>query len=243
MDYPKEEIRDYLNKLIRQLLFIKSLDKQLKLISEWESPQRIVALNIGSHFYRLVTYSFNRTIMIELCKLFSDKEQKSIVDFLNCAKKYFEVIEPTRFNPEKQTRDKTDVNEYLKVIDGNIKLVESKHDIITNLKGHRDKILAHSDAKYFNDLKKLYEKYPLESKEIDDLISIAKEILECHHVYLLDSHLEIEVHSTSDVDTILWHTRGFDRVWHDKRVVPLNPGLYKVDDFEERLNDLINKNK
>lgn len=243
MGEPKEDIRDYLKKLIRQFLFIKSLDKQLKLISEWESPQRIVALNIGSHFFRLVTYSFNRTIMIELCKLFSDKEQKSLVDFLVYAQKHSAVIEPSRFNPESETREPKSQEKYLKVIDGHIKLIESKQEIITNLKGHRDKLLAHSDANYFDDLEKLYEKYPLESNEVDDLISTAKDILESHHVYLLESHLEIEVHSTSDVDTILWHTRGFKRVWEDKRATSLYPNLYKLDDYEEKLKEHLSKEK
>jgi hypothetical protein len=126
MSNPKEDIKDYLKKLIRQFIFIKSLDKQLKLISEWESPQRIIALNIGSHFFRLVTYSFNRTIMIELYKLFPDKEQKSILDFLDYAQKYSDVIEPSRFSPESQAREKANQEEYLKVIDEHKKLIESK---------------------------------------------------------------------------------------------------------------------
>ncbi|OGU55515.1 MAG: hypothetical protein A2V66_07095 [Ignavibacteria bacterium RBG_13_36_8] len=243
MGESKEDVREYLNKLIRQLVFIKSLDKQLKLISEWESPQRIIALNIGSHFFRLVTYSFKRTIMIELCKLFSDKEQKSIIDFLNYVKKHAAIIEPSRFNPESQTREKTSQDEYMKVIDGHITLIESKKDIISNLKGHRDKLLVHSDAKYFDDSKILYMKYPLDDTEVDDLIATAKDILECHHVYLLKSHLEIEVHSTSDVDTVLWHTRGFKRVWEDKRATFLYPYLYKLDDYEEKLKEQLSKGK
>ena len=94
----KEEIRNYLKKIIRQLLFIIRLHNQLKLINEWGTPQRKIALNIGSHFFRLVTYSFNRTIIIELCKLSFEKEQKSIVDFLNVTKNNFEVLEPTIFD-------------------------------------------------------------------------------------------------------------------------------------------------
>jgi len=234
MSEPKEGVRTYLNKLIRQFLFVKSLDKQLKLISEWETPQRFVALNIGSHFFRLVTYSFNRTILIELCKLFSDKEQKSIVDFLNIVKKHSRVIGPSRFNPESQNREETMQEDYLNVIDDHIKLIESKQEIISNLKAHRDKILTHSDAKYFDDLEKLYEKYPLEASEVDELITTAKNILECHHVYLLESDLKIEVNSTSDVDTVLWHTRAFKRVWEDKRATSLYPYLYKLDDYEEK---------
>lgn len=243
MSSAKEDIRNYLKKLIRQLLFIKSLDKQLKLISEWESPKRIIALNIGSHFFRLVTYSFNRTIMIELCKLFSDKEQKSILDFINVAQKHSGVIEPSKFNAESQTREKTGQEEYLKVIDEHKNLIESKQKIITSLKGRRDKLLVHSDAEYFDDVKKLYEKYPLETAEVDDLISTAKNILECHHVYLLDSDLEIEVHSSTDVDTILWHTRAFNRVWFDKRATELYPGLYKLDDYEVKLKEHLEKTK
>jgi len=82
MTDPKKEIREYLSKLIDQLLYIDGLDEQLKIIKDWESIDKYEALNHGGYFFRLVTYSFNRTILIELCKLFSDKEQKSIIDFL-----------------------------------------------------------------------------------------------------------------------------------------------------------------
>lgn len=241
MCVPKEKIRDYLKKLIRQLLFVKRLEKQLKLISEWETPSRIVALNIGSHFFRLVSYSFYRTVMIELCKLFSDKEQKSIIDFLNYANKHSSVIEPSRFNPDSQAREIVSNEDYIKVIEGQVSLIESKQEIISNLKAYRDKMLVHSDAKYFEDLKKLYEKYPLEVSQIDELITTAKDILESHHVYLLESHLEIEVHSTSDVDTVLNHTRALKRVWEDKRAKTLYPYLYKLDDYEEKVKEHLAK--
>ena len=153
----KEEMKDYLKKLIRQFLFVKSLDKQLKLLSDWETPQRVEALNIGSHFFRLINYSFSRTIMIELCQLFSDKEQKSILDFLSKVQKHYSHIKPSKFNPKKQLRERIGKEEYLKIIKEHMDLVDSKKEIIANLKAHRDKSLVHSDSEYFGDLKKLYE--------------------------------------------------------------------------------------
>jgi hypothetical protein len=47
---PKLELRDYLKKLIIRLLYIKGMNKQLKLLKEWETPSRIIALEIGAYF-------------------------------------------------------------------------------------------------------------------------------------------------------------------------------------------------
>ena len=89
MQDPKNEIRDYLNKLIHRLLYVKGLNKQLKFLKEWETPNRIIALEIGSYFFRLAGFSFYRTLLIELCLLLDDREEKCIVDFLIKTKEYF----------------------------------------------------------------------------------------------------------------------------------------------------------
>ena len=50
MKDPKNELRDYLMKLIDQLFFIKGLRNQLKIIDAWENPPKIETLNIGWYF-------------------------------------------------------------------------------------------------------------------------------------------------------------------------------------------------
>jgi len=240
---PKNEIRAYLNKLINRLLYVKGLNKQLKLLREWETPNRIIALEIGSYFFRLVGFSFYRTLLIELCMLLDDREEKCINDFLIKANENAKAIEPKRFNLKSGRREITNFTEYQNVIREQQELIISKKNIVDNIKGRRDTSLAHSDATYFNNPDDIYVKYPLSDENIEDVIELATEILRMQHVYLLDSDLDIQVHVTSNIDTILWHTRGFNRVWFDERARPLHPGLYKLDDYEERLKDLLNKNK
>lgn len=243
MQDPKNEIRDYLKKLIHRLLYVKGLNKQLKLLREWETPERIIALEIGSYFFRLVGFSFYRTLLIELFMLLNDREEKCINDFLIKANENAKSIEPKRFNIKSGKREIVNFIDYQKVIKEQQELINSKKTIIDNIKGRRDTSLTHSDAKYFNNPDDIYIKYPLSDENIEDVIELATEILRIQHVYLLDSDLDIQVHATSNIDTILWHTRGFSRVWHDERAKDLHPGLYKLDDFEERLKKLNNNNQ
>jgi len=242
MQDPKNEIRDYLNKLIHRLLYVKGLNEQLKLLREWETPNRIIALEIGSYFFRLVGFSFHRTLLIELCMLLADREEKCIVDFLSKAKEHAKAIEPKRFNIKKGKRDFINPKEYQDIISTQQGLITSKKEIIENIKGRRDTSLAHSDANFFNNPDDTYIKYPLSDENINELIDLSTEILRTQHLYLMDSDLDIQVYATSNIDTILWHTRGFNRVWFDKRASELHPGLYKLDDYEERLKELQNKN-
>lgn len=241
MQDPKSEIRLYLDKLIHRLLHIKGINKQLKILKDWETPERIIALEIGSYFFKLVGFSFYRTLLIELCLLLDDREEKCIVDFLKKAKVHAKEIDPKKFNITTYKRELVGYQEYQNKVEEHQELLISRNDIIKNIKGRRDTSLAHSDAKFFNNPNDIYIKYPLSDDNIDELIELATEILRTQHLYLMDSDLDIQVHATSNIDTILWHIRAFNRVWHDKRAKDLFPYIYKVDDYEEKLKELQNK--
>ncbi len=241
MTNPKEELREYLKKLIYRLLYVKGLNKQLKLLKEWETPNRIIVLEIGSYFFRLVGFSFNRTLLIELCLLLDSRERKCIVDWLDKAKEYTKVLEPSIYNSDKGQRDILNAESYYKILVEQQKLIESKKEIIANIKGRHDTSLAHSDSKYFTNPDDTYVKFPLSNEDIESLIETASEILRMQHVYLFESDLDIQVHATSNIDTILWHTRAFKRVWHDKRAKSLYPYLYKLDDYEDKLKEHLSK--
>lgn len=244
MTNPQKELRDYLKILIHRLLYIKGINKQLKLIKEWETPERIVALEIGSYFYKLVSFSFNRTLLIELCLLFDGREEKSIVDWLNKALEHSKSIGPTIYNSEKGQREVLNVKAYCTIIEKQQELINSKKNIIDNIKGRRDTSLTHSDAKYFNNPEDTYTKYPLSNDDIESVIEDATEILRMQYVYLFESDLDIQVHAISNVDTVFWHSRAFKRVWFDKRAKSLYPYLYKLDDYEVKLKEhLVKVNK
>jgi hypothetical protein len=234
MQNPKKELRDYLNKLIFRLLYIKGINKQLKLLKKWEIPDKIIALETGAYFFKLVSYSFNRTLLIELCMLLCDREKKGIVDWLSKAKENSKSLEPIIYNPDSGKREILRSEAYQKIVRKQQELIASKKDIIDRVKGRRDKALAHSDARYFNEPDDLYIKFPLSIKEIGELINIASEILSMQHIYLFGSDLDIQVYTTSNIDTILWHIRGFKRVLDDKKAEFLYPYFYRFDNFEEK---------
>ncbi len=243
MKDPKKELREYLRKLIQRLLYIKGINKQLQLLKEWVTPNRVEALEIGSYFFRLMSFSFNRTLLIELCLLLDDREEKCIVDWLKKAKEHAKVIEPTFYKSESGIREILTAVDYQKIIDEQQKLLHSKKDIIENIRGRRDTSLAHSDAKYFDNPEDTYIKFPLTNEDIEDLLKIVTEILRMQYVYLFESDLDIQVHALSNIDTVLEHIRAFNRLWRDKRAKFLYPYLYKLDNFEEKLREHLAKKK
>lgn len=89
MEDPKKQLNEYLNNLIFRYLHIHSLNHQVSLILEWESPGKLQTLNIGSHFFNLTINNFSRTVLLELCKLVSNREQKSLIDWLRKAKESY----------------------------------------------------------------------------------------------------------------------------------------------------------
>lgn len=233
MKNPKKEIREYLSNLINQLQYIIGLDEQLEIIKDWESKDKFEALNIGGYFFRLVAYSFNRTILIELCKLFSDREQKSIIDFLQNARKYSSSIEPVKFKLTTQKREILTKEEYNSYIDKQEELIASKDEILITLKAHRDKALAHSDAEYFSEPENLYKNFPLEAEEIDELLEVATEILENHYLYLLEADLEIKVFSIRSADAVLEYVRAYIRILNDEEIDGAEFLKYKWDDYKK----------
>jgi len=81
----------------------------------------------------------------------------------------------------------------------------------------------------------------LTNDDIENVIEVVTEILRMQYVYLFESDLDIQVHATSNVDTVFSHSRAFKRVWFDKRAESLYPYLYKLDDYEEKLNEHLAK--
>jgi hypothetical protein len=242
MQNPKNELRRYLNQLIRRLLYIKGLSYQLKLLKEWETPKREIALEKGAYFFKLVSYSFNRTMLIELCMLLDDRERKDVVDWLSKARRFAKSLEPKLYNIDTGKYEIVKTTLYQNSLSKHQKLLDSKKRLINRVKARRDKALAHTDAKYFNKPEDLYVRFPLSIKDIDDLIETLTKILKAHYNYLIGGDLDIKVYATTNVDTILVNTRAFNRVWFDNRAVTLFPYLYKLDDFEEKLKEhLANK--
>lgn len=183
MQNPENELREYLKRLVYRFLFITGLKKQLSLMREWEQTNRIEALNEGSYFFRLVSFSFTRTILIELAKFISEKEKKSLIDFLKKVKDNSTTIFPTKYNPKSEMREVISAKEYRNLITEHLNMINSHKELISKIKTRRDKALAHSDSTFFNNDKLIYEKYPISLDDIDNLMETIDEILNAHHVH------------------------------------------------------------
>lgn len=237
MQEPKSELQEYLNTLIFRFLHIKSLHKQIKLIYSWDRANRRSALEAGAFFYELVIYSFSRTIVLELCKLTSEREEKSLIDWLNKADEHGERLEPSRYNPETSDREILEVKEYRLLIQDKIQKLSEQESIIEILKGRRDKDIAHSDSSFFNNPTKLTSIFPLNEIDIENLMSIIEDILREQHILIFHSDLTMDIKSLHNVDTVLISTRAFNRIWKDRnltRELKVNVGKYKLDDYDGR---------
>lgn len=230
-------MKEYLDKLIFRFLHIRSLYNQVKIIYSWETPNRISALKSGAYFYELVLYSFNRTIVLELCKLTSKKEDKSLIDWFNKAKIHAESLEPSIYLPEKGTFEILQNDKYKSLIDDQLKELNNHRSTIDTLKNRRDKDIAHSDRTYFNDPHKLSTMFPLNDIDIQKLMETISSILQKQHTLILHSHLTMNISSIHNVDTILNATRAFNRVWKDKnltRDLGVKVIKYRKDDYDGR---------
>jgi len=230
---PKTEIREYLEKLVRQYIMITGMNNQLKIMREWESPNRIEALNEGAYFFRLVSFSFTRTLLIEIAKFISEKENKSLIDFLITAKKNSKCLFPKKNNPDSKNRDPITEKEFVEIIDNQLEEIEKHCEIISNINSRRDKAFAHTDKQYFNNQSKFYAQFPIKLADIENLMNTISEILRTQHSYLLNSDIDLEVKSTGNVDRILINNRAFNRVSRDKNLIKLGikPFEYGLDDY------------
>jgi hypothetical protein len=221
MTDPQTELSTYLENLIFRCLHIDSLNRQVNQILEWETPERIEALDMGSHFFELSLYTFSRTVLLDIYKLVSDGEDKSLIDWLNKAREHCSKLDVSIFDPEATSgnrRRKLSNDEYIQIIDSHLDLIKEHSTTIQNLKGRRDKVIAHTDRTFFNDPRKMLDRFPLTDIDIDSLLDSIKKILHDHYSFLFHAHLSMEVSALTDVESILRNARAFRRVWKDKRI-------------------------
>ncbi len=227
MNNPKEKLREYLEQIVHRFLNTKSLFCELKRINSWSTPERADALNHGLYFFQLATYSMTRIYLVELAALLSDKEDRSLIDWLRKACVHARSICPTCHNPsEKNERESIEPNEYREIIDKNISELDSYNDLINLIKAWRDKSIAHLDKAYFDTPSAIYERYPINNSEIDQLIECVARILHEHYSYIFHADLRMEILSVETVDSILSYVQAFQRVRKDEKLI--NSGFRPV---------------
>lgn len=221
MQDPKRQLRAYLEKLIRRYQNVQSLQEQLHKIGLWKSRPNTTAIDLGYYFFALVSYSFARTITVELCALLSSREQRSLVDWLEKAHKHASSLGPEQYHVERDTYELIDPEEYSQIINGHLAKINQRKGVIDRLKTHRDKAIAHLDKTYFENPDKLYLDHPLHDSDVLDLLDLVKDVLTTHYLYLFKADADLGVQSVTDVQTVLQYVEAFARVRAD-------PGLLKT---------------
>lgn len=220
MNNPKEKLRDYLDQIIHRFLNTKSLFHELKRINSWSTPERLETLNHGYYFFQLSTYSMTRIYLVELATILSEREERSLIDWLKKAREHATSICPTRYNPNfKGEREPIKAKEYQSLIDQNRSELDSHENVITRIKAWRDKLIAHLDKTYFDNPSAIYMDYPINNTEIDQLIEIVSKILHEHYLYLFKADLRMEILSEMNVDSVLIYVRAFQRIRNDKNLI------------------------
>ena len=217
---PKEKLREYLDQIIHRFLNTKSLFHELKRINSWSTPDRLETLNHGCYFFQLSTYSMTRIYLVELATILCEREERSLIDWLKKAQDHAKSICPTRYNPNhKGDREPVKTEEYKTIIDQNLRELSSHGNVIGRIKGWRDKSIAHLDKTYFDNPSAIYEDYPINNIEIDQLIETVSKILREHYLYLFQADLRMEILSEMNADAVLNYVRAFQRIRKDNELI------------------------
>lgn len=232
---PKERLREYLDQLIHRFLNTKSLFQELNRIYSWYVPGRVETINLSSYFFQLSTYSMTRIYLVELAIMLSEKENRSLLDWLKKAQEHAESIGPTRYNPNHATADREPIEaeEYKAIIDSHISKLEYHKNLIGRIKAWRDKSITHLDKTYFDDPSAIVRDYPIDNDEIVQLIEVVSKILKQHYSYLFQADLRMEILSEMNVGVILNYARAFQRVRKDNALIDrgFRPVEYMKEDY------------
>ena len=238
MRNPHSELRCYFEKLIYRYLNINSLRQQIHSISEWttnaESPDNIEAFNLGHYFFQLATYSVSRIVLVELSMFLSEKEERSLLDWLYKAKEHAGSMKPTRYNADLRRQEPMKIEEYRSLIDCQIAQLHANKKVIDKIKAHRDKAIVHLDKKYFDNAESIDRIYPLGDEDIDVLMDTASGILQEQYSCLLVASVNLEVKGVWNVDTVLKYARAWMRARRDSALIEkgFRPVDYERDDYK-----------
>src|SRR6056297_1107534 len=76
------KLKEYLKKLEYNFMYINSLVSQVNKYHKWIEKDEINTIDIGSFFYKLTMYTYKRIVTIELYKILSENEERSLFHWL-----------------------------------------------------------------------------------------------------------------------------------------------------------------
>ena len=220
MQKPKTQLRTYLNTLFHRFLNTKSLYQELMRIHEWKTPKRYEAYNLGAYLFELAEYSLLRIVLVEMSALLSEKEERSLIDWLKKAREHAASLGPTRYNPGPFGSERQPIKEeeYRALIDEHKNRLAAEQNVIDRIKVRRDKVIAHLDHSYFNNPKGVDKRYPLTYDDINRLMDVVSEILRKHYSCLFNTDPRVEILSMN-TDKVLRYARAFQRVRKDRALI------------------------
>lgn len=228
MKNPHKQLRDYFENIMFDFLYINALHEQVKTIYQWNDAREEKTLNTGSFFFKLVLFSFNRTILIDVSKLVSEKEDKSLIDWLKQVKMHSESFKPVRYSSKQNKTVVIPKKLFHEIVDKQLEQITSKQAIIDRIIGRRNKFLAHRDSSIFNNSQLLDELYPINDLEIEELLETISNIFIEQHLYVNDSAFDMRINSGTDLETILRFVRAAKRFREDERITKeLKVDVYK----------------
>ena len=131
--------------------------------------------------FSLPLYSVSRIVLVELSMFLSEKEERSLLDWLYKAKEHAGSMKPTRYNADLRRQEPMKIEEYRSLIDDQIAQLHANKKVIDKIKAHRDKAIVHLDKKYFDSAESIDRIYPLGDKDIDVLMDTVSGVLRKHY--------------------------------------------------------------
>jgi hypothetical protein len=154
-----------------------------------------------------------------MAALLSDKEEKSLIDWLTKANDHAASLEPTHYNATTQKRESIKQNRYRDLINDHKKRLACQQTAIDHIKAWRDKAIAHFDTRFFFDHQDLAAKYPLTYADIDRLMDMISDILRKHYSCLFGRDPRPELLSLRNVDKLLKYAGAFNRARNDRDLI------------------------
>lgn len=231
MTDPKKELPIYLGKLIGWFVFIKYIFDERERFNLWmQKPEGVNAIDEGRSFFNLFQRISSHALLIELCKFIDEDEEKSLMDFLNKCKENATPLEPMSLLTDGLPKKIIPAEKFGVIIDEMIAKLNECDNVIQNLKTHRDKALAHTDASFFNDPDKHYETYPLPVKDVGELLNTANTILRKMALYLSQGDIDFTLHTVRGVDRVLEFMRAYNKLVGENG----NNNKYRFDNYYKK---------
>jgi hypothetical protein len=237
MKNPEENLKVYLKTLVHNLIYLNSILDQVNEFYSWLSDNGEKAIHEGGWFYKVSLYSFKRILTIEACKLLLDREERSLIDWLNKAHEHAGSLNPTEYKPRQGYKNdlrRLSVEEFRSIIDEQRERLDINNELILNMKNLRDKGFAHGDKEYFENPEKLETDFLITWDEFNEIYSLMSSIVKKHYSLLFNSDMDMHLTAYGSIKNVLMHTRAFQRIWNNRTLIDMDLKLYafKSDDYD-----------